>query len=70
MLKTNKKQATVHGSSSNIVVSPFSILTVLLMVATGASGSTLQDMEHVLNLNVSNSNWKNEMSNFLKTFRV
>lgn len=53
----------VSCESDNLIVSPVSVFSELLMMAMGSHGSTLEENEHALNLTIAgNPSWRKKMS--------
>lgn len=53
-----------------MVISPFSIYTILSMVALGAQGSTLVEIEEALNLEINNHLWLDKIKLLLLDSKV
>ena len=63
-----EKSMEKENDSKNILISPDSILSAVLMVENGASGKTLQEMESVLG-NISVSRYSQYLSKLHKRFK-
>lgn len=53
-----------------MVISPLSIRTALSMIALGARGSTLAEIEQAFNLDINNPAWLEKIKHMLLDFEV
>lgn len=65
-------QETVNeaGDTLNVALSPFTVWALLSMVAEGARGSTLQQLDDALMLPVHNDALRNDIEKLLRNLTV